>query len=74
MPRFNNKERAAFSTTILAAVAFLVGAVKIWGVPSDKLLGYLALALIMLLVIIGLAGLTVALRVLIGRLSRRNRP
>ncbi len=62
-----------FSTTILAAVAFLVGAVKIWGVPSDKLLGYLALALIMLLVIIGLAGLTVALRILIGRLSRRNR-
>jgi len=73
MPRFNAKEKVAFSTTMLAGAAFLVGAVRIWNVPTERLLGYLGLALLMLVTIIGLAGLLLGLRLLIGRLTRRHR-
>lgn len=49
----------AFITTLLASVAFLVGAVKIWGVAADKLWTGLAWVLLMLVLLVGSALLTV---------------
>lgn len=70
MPQLNSREKVAFTTIMMAAAAFLVGAVRIWGVSADRLLGYLGLILIMVIAIIGLAAIVVTLRKL---LSRRDR-
>lgn len=59
MKFFHQREATAFITTLLASIAFLVGAVKIWGVGADKLWTGLVFVLLMLALLIGTALLTV---------------
>ena len=51
----------SFAIAFLAGVAFLVGAVKIWGVPADKLWSALTAAVILVGSLAVLALITVAL-------------
>jgi len=65
--RVNAKEVITFLTTLTACGAFLVGAVRIWGVPSDKLVSGLIMVLMMLGGLALLAFLLVLAIKLIGR-------
>ncbi|GEM_PF-2500668 len=60
----------SFLITLTACLAFLVGAVKIWGVPADKLWSGLALVLVMLAVLVGLA---LVLVLAVKKLSSRRK-
>ena len=56
-----------FLTTLLACGAFLVGAVKLWGISSDKMFSALIMIVLMVAVLAGLALLLVVLIKLVRR-------
>ncbi len=67
--RIFSRESIAFLTTLMACAAFLVGAVRIWGVSADRLLSGLALILFML----GGLALLALITVVVIKLLRRKR-
>ena len=69
MKKFRLNQSVTFLTALLACGAFLVGAVKIWGVSADRLLSGLITVLLMLVI---LAVLALAMVVII-KMIRKNR-
>ncbi|MCK9502957.1 MAG: hypothetical protein M0Q95_02075 [Porticoccaceae bacterium] len=59
MKRRQSKGVFAFLTMLMACAAFLVGSVKIWGVPAEKLWSGLLVILIMVVALALLAFLLV---------------
>ncbi len=71
--RLHSTGTITFLTTLLACAAFLVGAVKVWGVPLEKVLSGLVMVLIMLGGLALLALLLVLVVVLVRRFLRGDK-
>lgn len=68
MARYKLKGTTTFFTTLMACAAFVVGAVKIWGVSMPKIWSTLLMILAMLLILMALAMVLVAV---VNRVRRR---
>ena len=67
MAKLALKESMAMAVAMLACGAFVTGAIVFYGVPSDRILGYLLAILMLLAAIMLVAIVLVALRALIRR-------